>query len=126
MAALFPHMSDYYRLIAVLFKESDFFSTTRSTDSGIYYPQRFFNPSALLTSDGRSIIEALLQISNGILIEDGDLSRDSLLKHLENHTSEKIVVHDLSRALRLSINHIYWITKSHADVPVKSEVLWKK
>ena len=99
---------------------------TCSQNPGIFHPQRVFNPSALLAPDGRSIIEALLEISEGILVEDGDLSRDVLLTHLHQHVREDIVVHDLSRALRLSTNHVYWITRSRERFPLRSEQIWPK
>jgi len=35
-------------------------------------------------------------------------------------------VFDLSRALGLSINHIYWIARSENPVPLEGEKLWPR
>jgi hypothetical protein len=97
------------------------------TDSGLYYPQSFLDPSTLLTSCGKSIIVLLLDISNAILINDSDPSVEDLVEHLRRHVGPGAVAYDLSRSLRLSVNHVYWISKVPGNCPIPSaEQIWPK
>jgi hypothetical protein len=100
-------MSNYYRLLTVLFPE-----TSRNEcdfSEGIYHPVREFNKESLLLHDGNSIIEELAHLSKSILIEDSDLTPDILVEHISRHVTKDINVYDLTQYLRLSINHIFVI-----------------
>ena len=121
-----PNMSDYYYAILLLFPELLVQETGILNKSMVYQPMRVFNNSSLITRDGSSLIEKLCKISEGILIEDGDLRPDILAKHMSQHIQSNIRVYDLSQPLRLSVNHIYWITKSRDDLPLRGEMIWPK
>ena len=122
--SLYPHMSDYYLLIARLLAGPGGVSDLPAGGSPTCYPQRLFDPSALMTPDGQSLIDALLKISRGIVIVDGDLSVDCLLAHVRRHVQKKVWIHDLSRGLRLFTNHIYWIAESEYQFSGRSELIW--
>jgi len=121
---VFTHMSDYYSAISLLFPDMLVQETGSLNDSSLFQPSRVFNASSLITHDDSSLIEWMSKISEGILIEDGDLSPDVLAKHMYQHVQSNIKVYDLSRPLRLSINHIYWVTNSRNDFPLLSEMIW--
>jgi len=123
---LFPHLSDYYQTISLLFPNMADRIPENAEQSNIFHPKRVFNPLSLVTPDGHSIIKRLMEISDGVLIEDADLCPDMLVEHLSRHDGSDITVYDLSRSLRLSVNHIYWImTRQNGLVP-QCEMIWPK
>jgi len=65
-------------------------------------------------------------ISSGILIEDRDLSAGELIEHMLQYELDDIRVYDLSKALRLSVNHVYWITKRADDPAMEAELIWPR
>jgi hypothetical protein len=65
-------------------------------------------------------------MSAGVLIEDGDLSAGELIKHMVKYKLANVRIYDLSRALHLSINHIYWISRSGDDFPLRAELIWPR
>jgi len=71
-----------------------------------------------------SLFERLCSISKNILIEDGDLNRDIIIDHMSKFSCNTLKVYDLSNYLRLSINHIYWIT-CETDISI-GEKIWPK
>ncbi|MCE5250253.1 hypothetical protein LLG96_08535 [bacterium] len=106
---IYQYLSDYYHGLSLLFPEI----TEDRTDKGnkLYYPARVFNDSSLIIQQKYSLLECLNSISNGILIEDGDLTSDFLIKHLSENSCNMLQAYDLSHNLRLSINHVYWISQ---------------
>ena len=121
-----PHLSKYYQAISRLFPNMAEPDTDIDTESQIFYPERVFNPRSLLAPDGKSLIKRLMEISESVLIEDGDLTPGALVEHMSRHPHDDIKVYDLSRALRLTINHIYWITKSEHTTPGRGEKIWPR
>ncbi len=121
---LYPHMSDYYYLIAALMGRDEDPPAPLSHESNTFCPCRVLDPAALLTPDGRSIIESLLRIAGGILIEDGDLTADILLDHMRRYVRADSRVYDLSHTLRLSVNHVYWITTPRGAQRPRTELIW--
>lgn len=104
----YQYLSDYYHGLSFLFPEIVEDRTDKSNT--LYYPARVFNDSSLVIQQKHSLLERLYSISNGILIEDGDLTSDNLLKHLSEYSCNMLQAYDLSHNLRLSINHVYWIS----------------
>lgn len=123
---VFSYLSDYYRAISNLFPTMTDQTSEKTSEQSIFFPRRIFSPSSLVTPDGNSLIRRLMELSDGILIEDGDLLPDELIKHLSQHGGDNLSVFDLSRMLRLSVNHIYWITSSQNDSPQGGEKIWPR
>ena len=121
-----PHLSVYYAAISHLFPHVARPDGSGSGEAKLFFPVREFNPSALLTVGGASLIQRLLEISNGILIEDADLKQDILVKHIRDHVSGPASVYDFSRSLRLSVNHVYWITTVPCTPLAGGEMIWPK
>jgi len=118
------HLSSYYQAISLLFPQLADCTAQKASRSAVFHSRRLFDPLCLALPGGQSLIERLTEISSGILIEDADLSSDVLREHMRNIGCNDIKVCELSRALRLSINHIYWITKSREEVPLQGEMIW--
>lgn len=116
-------MNIYYRALQVVFPwlisdHSD------SDPSAIYHPFRVFNQSSLILPDGSSLLQRLCEFADNILIEDADLTVDDLVHHLHTQEIKNIKVYDLSKHLRLSVNHIYWITTTEMPPPLKAACIW--
>ncbi len=123
---MLPHLSDYYQAISFLLPNRANHSVEEGAQPFIFYPERVFNPMSLLTPDGKSLIRRLTKIANCVLIEDGDLTPDALVNHMSRFVEDDIKVYDLSRPLRLSVNHVYWITASKAEFPLRGELIWPR
>jgi hypothetical protein len=72
------------------FSLSDYFSAMRSfisndvdsvSSDASYLPVRRFNPAALTTRSGRSVIAQLVKVASAIVIEDTDLAPEDLADH---------------------------------------------
>ena len=123
---VFPHLADYYLGIELLFPQLADERAADAAGDAVFHPRRIFNPAALLAADGSSLVERLARASNGVLIEDADLLPSALISHMSQHVRSSVRVFDLSRALGLSINHIYWITRSGNPAPLEGEELWPR
>ncbi len=123
---MLPHLSDYYQTISLLFPNMANHSLEKSAQPLTFCPERTFNPMSLLTPDGKSLIRRLTEIATCVLIEDGDLTPDALVDHMSRHVEGDVKVYDLSRPLRLSVNHIYWITASDSEFPPWGEMIWPR
>jgi len=121
---LHAHMSNYYYLLARWLKGSVGGSLHSLTSSTICYPRRVFNPQALTTPQGKSVLAMLLKKADNILIEDSDLLPSVLVQHAQHHLQPGTRVFDLSTALRLVTNHVCWITKLPDALPLKADLIW--
>jgi len=77
-------------------------------------------------SEGRLCFSALSRLAKVVLIEDADLTTRILVGHLAKFERASLWVYDLSKALRLSRNHIYWITGNTRAAPPPGEPIWLK
>lgn len=118
------YLSDYFKAISLLFPDLVNKTKQRVKCKPVFVPQRVFNPSSLVVPGGGSLIERLSEISKGIIIEDGDLSAAALEKHMGEHNLKHVSVYDLSKMLRLSVNHMYWITQSRLRSPWPGAKIW--
>lgn len=122
---VFAHMSDYYNAIAMLFPETQLPECRKTRTPSVRCPARVFNPGCLLLPNGQSVITRLGKLSRVTLIEDGDLTPRDLVAHLNENVKDKgLRVHDRSRYLRLSVNHVYWITSFKDALPLHGELIW--
>jgi len=95
-----------------------------STDSPVYYPSRDFDESCLLLNERASLFDKLLSISKGVIIEDGDLTPEVLVTHFSKFPHINAHVYDLSKRLRLSVNHIFWIVRNEYSCNITGERIW--
>lgn len=87
-------------------------------------PEREFNSNTLVLPNGKSLIDAITRIGRVAIIEDGDLSPEILEQHRERFKLSDVVVHDLSRHLRLSTNHVYVISRKGIDAHLGGGAAW--
>jgi len=123
---LFPHMSNYYSAVSLLFPRIVDDNSEKDKQSLTFFPKRVFNVLSLVTSSGQSLITLLMKVSDNVLIEDGDLCADTLVKHVSRHNASEIAICDLSRSLRLSMNHIYWITVRSNGFHPRGDMIWPR
>ncbi len=76
-----------------------------------YAPARIFNEESLLSANGASILDGLLDVCDLLFIEDYDLFPQTLKAHILEHCDGGITAVDVSRTLRLRDNHAYLLWK---------------
>jgi hypothetical protein len=99
-----PALSDYFAGLLALMHG------VRVPD-GLYLPVRRFEPSALVTSDGGSVLAELLNQTDFAVIEDADLRPQELVEHVRRFGLRDIVVENMTAAMRLAGNYAYVLSK---------------
>lgn len=105
-------MSDY-------FHELSFISGTQELGQpdSLSLPVRIFNPSALVTSKGGSVLGELLRRVDYLIIEDADLRPQELLAHFERFQIRNIIIYDFTSTMRLTGNYAYVLTRRGHPLP---------
>lgn len=75
--------------------------------AALVLPVRLFDPSSLVTSNGRSVIAAVLSRCDYLVIEDADLRPRELLTHLRQFRLADVAVQDMTTAMGLLGNYAY-------------------
>ena len=88
-----------------------------SEPHSVCLPVRVFNPGALLTSTGLSILGPLLQLVDYLLIEDADLRPEDLLAHIAQFHLTDLVVYDMTATMGLTGNNAYVLLKRTGSPP---------
>lgn len=120
-----PAVTDYFRTMSEVFPELALGSVDGEMNKKCWSPVRNFNEDALMLPDGQSLINAITRIGRVVLIEDGDLQPEILTQHIESYCPGDVVMHDLSRRLRLSTNHVYILTRKGMDAHLGGDALWQ-
>ena len=112
---------------------SDYFAAMRIVQAGdigaasperCYLPIRRFNPAALITSRGQSVLAQLLKASSAIMIEDPDVQPEHLVGHVRQFGLDcAAVVHFVRDHFRTKVRH-YVITRPEIAVHLPGERLW--
>lgn len=94
------------------------------SDDGWYLPVRRFNPAALLTAGGRSVLAQLMKISDAVIIEDVDVEPEHLRQHREQFgLSGTAAVHCIRDGFATSARYYVVTSPSQAD-DLRGERLW--
>jgi hypothetical protein len=89
-----------------------------------YLPVRRFNPAALLTRSGRSVLIQLLRVAKAIVIEDMDLRREHLASHKQYFDlSGSAAVHCCEDGFATEARH-YVITRPEYAASLRGVRLW--
>lgn len=120
-----PALSDYFGAMVQAFPDLSNCMADGKEGRCCWLPIRKFNTNALMLPDGQSLINAITRIGRAVLIEDGDLQPETLERHIESYCPGDVVMHDLSRRLRLSTNHVYIIARKGIDAHLGGDVLWQ-
>lgn len=120
-----PALSTYFETMVRVFPELANCLADGRAGKHCWLPERKFNHNSLVLPDGQSLITAITRIGRVVLIEDGDLQPEILSQHIESHCSDSVVMHDLSRRLRLSTNHVYVLARKGMDAHLGGDTLWR-
>jgi hypothetical protein len=97
--------------------------STNSADC-VFLPVRTFSRDCLLTYDKTSIISLLIDISDCLVIEDADLTPQSLIEHANSELKD-CSVFDMTKVLRLKRNYVYVICSNRTNMPfIGGERIW--
>jgi len=107
-----PALSEYFRGVLRVTSGPAVAGAAAASTMGeaLHLPVRVFNPTALVTSRGRSVLEGVLARCDYLLIEDADLRPSDLLAHLEAfRLLSQLGVEDLTAKMGLTGNYAYLI-----------------
>jgi len=104
-----PALSSYFAALALVADGA------RITDD-LYLPVRRFNPSALLTTRGSSVLAEMLKRCDFLIIEDADLRPQELTAHMREHRLSYIHVEDMTAAMGLAGNYAYVLSDARAGM----------
>jgi hypothetical protein len=76
-------------------------------EDSLWLPVRSLDPQSLVAADGASVIGRLLQQCDYLIMEDADLRPVDLIDHLRAFSLQRAVVHDMTRAMKLTGNYAY-------------------
>ena len=87
-------------------------------------PIRRFNPAALITATGRSVLGQLLRISSAVAIEDVDLRAEHLQAHHQQFgLVDTTAVQCVGDEFRTQARH-FIVARQHASLNLPGERLW--
>jgi len=86
-------------------------------EDGLWLPVRSLDPESLVAIDGASVIGRLLEQCDYLIVEDADLRPVDLVNHLRAFSLERAVVHDMTRAMKLTGNYAYVLWTRGRDEP---------
>jgi hypothetical protein len=115
------------------FSLSDYFAAVKVVQAGElrvssaarrYLPIRRFNPAALITSRGQSVLDQLLKASTAIVIEDPDVQPEHLTSHMRQFGLDRFaVIHFVRDGFQTKVRH-YVIARSELVERLAGERLW--
>ena len=119
-------LSQYFQGYYILSASNDVNLSTNSDVDQPFSLLRSFNPECMLTSDGGSILERLLDYCSFIRIQDADLRPQDLCQHRKFLKSENITAFDMTKLLGLRGYFCYVMTRSKdiAFESLKGSRLW--
>jgi hypothetical protein len=114
-------LSSYYKGLQLLYGKSDLHVSDTGT---ICFPIRQFNQASLQLSEGKSVLERLCNLAKLVVIEDVDLTKKDLMRHLVEFNLENIAASHINRHNRLNSASIFCLcNKEFADL-LPGEKIW--
>ena len=98
-------LSDYYRGLNYLTQ-----GAKQYNNKSVFYSLRKFNEDALYTSDGKSIFERLTSLAKLTVIEDVDLSRTILTRHITQIPDSAVNASEIKRPGGVNTAAVFCIT----------------
>jgi hypothetical protein len=94
------------------------------TDDQRYIPIRRFNPAALITERGRSVLGQLLKVTTAIVIEDPDMQPSDLVGHARQFGFHQAgIVHCTRDGVQAEVEH-FIVAKQNVVKHLPGERLW--
>jgi hypothetical protein len=103
-------LSDYFKCLYLL--QNSLRDATAIDPAKVFLPIRGFQMDSLITNNGESVLERLLEMCDAIALQDADLSPELLHSHIKTHCRTETDVIDLTDAIGLHRHHFYTITKA--------------
>lgn len=119
-------LSRYYQGLSRIFPSFAQKEAQAAKNRSLFRPTREFDSTVLFLSNGTSLLLGLSHLAKVVLIEDADLTAEILEDHLAKLGNGSLWVYDLSKALRLSRNHIYWVAGDAQSTPPLGVSIWPK
>jgi len=114
-------LSNYYKGLQLLHNED--MSNNDDTNT-IYFPVRQFNAACLQLPDGKSILKKLCNLAKLIVIEDVDLTKNNLIKHLTKHNLENITASHVNKHNRINSAQIFCLCNSEFENILPGKRIW--
>ncbi len=93
-------------------------SARDGTQDAVHLPTRRFDPGALVTKAGTSVLIEALNHCDYVVIEDADLRPQELLEHARRFNLTDLTIQDMTRTMRLAGNYAYVLSRGvAADLP---------
>ena len=98
----------------------------RRTGDAVFVALRRFRPECLLTSDGESVLERLLDDCSLVVVQDADMRPQDLMAHRHRIHSPEVVAVDMTRSLGLKGHFSYALLRitDPALESLKGDRLW--
>ena len=114
-------LSNYYRGLQLLHSR-DFLNDGDA--NAIYFPVRRFNPLCLQLPNGNSTLGKLCNLAKLVVIEDVDLTKKDLIRHLAEYDLENIVVTHVNRHSRINSAQIFCLCDIEFEDFLPGKRIW--
>jgi hypothetical protein len=114
-------LSNYYKGLQLLCNNG----VSRIGDSNaVYFPIRRFNPASLQLPNGKSSLEKLCNLAKLVVIEDVDLTKKDLIRHLVEFDLENIAASHVNKHNRLNSASIFCLCKKELADLLPGKKIW--
>lgn len=98
----------------------------RNAPEQLFIPLRRFRPECLLTRDGDSVLERLLDGCSVVVVQDADMRPEDLVAHRDSIASPGIVAIDTTKELGLKGHFSYALGRAddRSLIALAGERLW--
>ena len=114
-------LSNYYRGLQLLHSKD---SSSATEANAIYFPVRRFNPACLLLHDGNSVWKKLCNLAKLVVIEDTDLTKKDLIRHLVEYDLDDIVASHVNRHNRINSAQIFCLCDKEFEEFLPGKRIW--
>jgi hypothetical protein len=117
-------LSPYFEGLHVLSKGRA--EQVRGSGEFVHIPLRSFRPDCLLTHDGDSVLDKLLDDCSLLVIQDADMRASDIIAHRKFIRSPDVIAFDTTKALRLRGHFSYVLGRNddRALTALEGEKLW--
>ncbi len=114
-------LSNYYKGLQLLHNKD---ASNDGDTNAIYFPIRQFNPGCLQLPDGSSVLKKMCSLAKLVVIEDVDLTKKKLIKHLIEHNLENIAVSQVNKHNRINSAHIFCLCNTEFEDFLPGKRIW--
>jgi len=115
-------LSDYFRGLHILAGEKRIES--KPSQHPVFFPIRKFNESAIIMSNGSTLLERLCSLSSAVVIEDVDLDAAALRRLLQRHGLQNLAASDATNRSRMHSANLLCIAERHEESILPGRRIW--